>query len=240
MEKLNTKAIAYLEDDLLQSTRVSKWLTNHGYTCSAFDNANAIQAAFKAHQFDAIILDWQLDSGSSGLDVLEYFRQHHSADTPVVFLSSKTDSNDINTVLNAGADDFLSKPVNQKELIGVLEAYLKPAAISEDPDTPEFAPYLFDTQLARLSFNGLPVELNASEFAVVAHLFSHNGQTVSKQTLLSLIAEHAELTETVRIESFIHKLKKTINLRASIRWRIESVHGFGFRLSEIKQTPHSV
>lgn len=228
----NTKGeIAYLEDDPLQSARVSSWLNDHGYRCRAYSDVDAIQGAFDSHQFDAALLDWHLDTGGSGMDVLAHLRANQRSDLPVVFLSSKNSTKDISTVLNAGADDFLAKPVARKDLLNVLGAYLRGDSVRVG--VIEYEPYKDDTINEQWLLSGECLELTACDYALASYLFGHAEQTVSNAVLQGIVEEVMVEGDVKRIESSVHEMKKAIRLRETGQWHLDTVHGYGYRLTKI-------
>ena len=134
--------VALLEDDSEQAVRVSGWIVNKGYHCDVFEGAEAFQRAFRKSSYDVVLLDWTLQSGSSGLEVLHWVRRTLTSDIPVIFVTARQDEQDIVLALQAGADDYLAKPVRQHELLARLFALVRRA----QPETEilECPPYVFD------------------------------------------------------------------------------------------------
>jgi len=117
MSELQNLRIALLEDDAEQAARVGGWIEERGYHCGAFSSADAFQRAFKKSSFDVVVLDWCLDTGSSGLEVLHWIRKTLTSDVPIIFVTARQSEDDIVTALGAGADDYTCKPVRRQELL---------------------------------------------------------------------------------------------------------------------------
>jgi len=111
MAEFRTLRIALLEDEQEQAARVSSWIVDKGFQCSVFDAADEFQRAFRKTSFDVVVLDWTLETGSSGLEVLHWIRKTLASDIPIIFVTARQAESDIVTALQAGADDYLGKPV---------------------------------------------------------------------------------------------------------------------------------
>jgi len=221
--------IAYLEDDPLQSARVSSWLVDHGYQCQIYSDAESIQTAFDSQEFDAALLDWHLDTGGSGLDVLAHLRASQSSDLPIVFLSSKSTAEDIATVFQSGANDFLAKPVAKNCLLNTLDAYLQSRHVQAD--VINYAPYKNDTVNRQWFLKDDLVELTESDYALTSYLFEHIGQAVSIKSLQDIVSITLAESEDMRIESIILKLKRKLRMTETARWKLESIYDYGYRLT---------
>lgn len=117
--------IASLEDDPVQAEFIKNSLINAGFACSVFTTGKSLLATLaKPHQFDLLLLDWEVPD-VSGLDVLHWIRDNQGYSLPVLFLTSRTDEVDIVTGLQAGADDYMNKPIREGELIayGLIASY---------------------------------------------------------------------------------------------------------------------
>ena len=95
MSELQRLRIALLEDSLEQSERVAGWINSRGYPCDAFDSAEGFQRAFKKTSYDVVVLDWALETGSSGIDVLHWLRNTITSDVPVIFVTARQTEEDI-------------------------------------------------------------------------------------------------------------------------------------------------
>jgi len=85
MSEKPTLRIALLEDNHEQAARVSRWIEATGYYCGVFYTAEEFQRGFRKSSFDVVVLDWMLQGGSTGLDILQWIRQTLVSDIPVIF-----------------------------------------------------------------------------------------------------------------------------------------------------------
>ncbi len=230
MSELQRLRIALLEDDHEQSARVSSWIGERGYPCDAFDSAEGFQRAFKKTSYDVVVLDWELETGGSGLDVLHWLRKTIASDVPVIFVTARQAEHDIVTALQAGADDYLAKPVRQQELLARLYALARRA--QPDVDMLECPPYVIDTQARSVLFNDEPIKLTEKEYELALFLFRNRGRVLSRQHLLTSVwGTNAELN-TRTVDTHASRLRKKLKLLESGRWKLTSIYQHGYRLEE--------
>lgn len=230
MSELQRLRIALLEDDVAQAEQVASWIDERGYHCEHFDTAEGFQRAFKKTSFDVVMLDWCLTSGSSGLEVLHWIRRTLTSDVPIIFVTARQAEDDIVTALGAGADDYLSKPVRQHELLARLYALARRA--QPDADLLECPPYTFDTRSREVRFDDDSIRLTEKEYELALFLFRNRGRVLSRQHLLNSVwGTNAELN-TRTVDTHASRLRKKLRLRDSERWKLTSIYQHGYRLEE--------
>ncbi len=222
--------IALLEDNQEQSARVSGWIEEKDYHCGVFSTADDFQRAFRKSSYDVVVLDWELDSGSSGLEVLHWIRKTLTSDIPIIFVTARQEENDIVTALQAGADDYLSKPVRQHELLARLYALARRA----QPETEilECPPYTFDTSNRQVLHEGEPIKLTEKEYELALFLFRNRGRVLSRQHLLTSVWGTSAELNTRTVDTHASRLRKKLKLLASERWKLTSIYQHGYRLEE--------
>lgn len=222
--------IALLEDSLEQAKRVSEWIEGHGYPCDVFDSAEGFQRAFKKTSYDVVVLDWTLETGSSGIEVLHWLRKTITSDVPVIFVTSRQSEQDIVTALQAGADDYLAKPVRQHELLARLYALARRA--QPDVDLLECPPYVFDTQGRSVRYGDEPIKLTEKEYELALFLFRNRGRVLSRQHLLTSVWGTSAELNTRTVDTHASRLRKKLRLLESGRWKLTSIYQHGYRLEE--------
>jgi DNA-binding response OmpR family regulator len=222
--------IALLEDDADQAARVSGWIEAKGYHSGVFNNAEEFQRAFRKSSYDVVVLDWTLQSGSSGLEVLHWIRQTLTSDIPIIFVTARQAEEDIVTALQAGADDYLAKPVRQHELLARLYALARRA----QPETEllECPPYTFDTSNRQVLLNDEPIKLTEKEYELALFLFRNRGRVLSRQHLLTSVWGTSAELNTRTVDTHASRLRKKLNLLATERWKLTSIYQHGYRLEE--------
>ena len=230
MAEFQTLRIALLEDDAEQAARVSSWINDKGYQCSVFDTADEFQRAFRKTSFDVVVLDWTLETGSSGLEVLHWVRKTLASDIPIIFVTARQAEEDIVTALQAGADDFLGKPVRQHELLARLQALARRA--QPETEVLECPPYTFDTSNRQVLHDGEPVRLTEKEYELAVFLFRNRGRVLSRQHLLTSVWGTSADLNTRTVDTHASRLRKKLKLLASERWKLTSIYQHGYRLEE--------
>ncbi|MBX2838044.1 MAG: response regulator transcription factor [Gammaproteobacteria bacterium] len=222
--------IALLEDDDEQAARVSNWIDTKGYHCSVYSNAEDFQRAFRKSSYDVVVLDWTLQSGSSGLEVLHWIRQTLTSDIPIIFVTARQAEEDIVTALQAGADDYLAKPVRQHELLARLYALARRA----QPETEllECPPYTFDTSNRQVLLDGEAIKLTEKEYELALFLFRNRGRVLSRQHLLTSVWGTSAELNTRTVDTHASRLRKKLKLLATERWKLTSIYQHGYRLEE--------
>jgi len=123
-----------------------------------------------------VVLDWTLETGSSGLEVLHWIRKTLTSDIPIIFVTARQAEEDIVTALQAGADDYLAKPVRQHELLARLYALARRA----QPETEmlECPPYTFDTSNRQVRLDDEVIKLTEKEYELALFLFRNRGRAI--------------------------------------------------------------
>ncbi len=230
MADFQTLRIALLEDEPEQADRVSGWIDGRGYQCGVFHSAEEFQRAFRKTSFDVVVLDWCLDSGSSGIEVMQWIRKTLTSDIPIIFVTARQAEEDIVEALEAGADDYLPKPVRQHELLARLHALARRA--QPEAETLVCPPYTFDTMKRQVLVDDEPVRLTEKEYELAVFLFRNRGRVLSRQHLLTSVWGTSADLNTRTVDTHASRLRKKLKLLASERWKLTSIYQHGYRLEE--------
>jgi DNA-binding response OmpR family regulator len=118
---LNNKRIAILEDDPAQAELLQSWLKEAGFSYQLYTNGKSLTRALKNESFDLMILDWELPD-TTGVEIVRHIRDTINWHIPVLFTTNRDSEEDIVTALEAGADDYLIKPLPKAETFARLNA----------------------------------------------------------------------------------------------------------------------
>lgn len=214
--------ILLVEDDQLLGESVSQSLDEEGYAVDWFCDGSLAGPALEAENFDLVVLDRRLP-GRSGIDILRSMREGGSQ-TPVLLLTACDALQDKVDGLDAGADDYLTKPFDMDELFARVRSLLR--------RTGSKAPTLaakgleMDVTNRRVTFEGEEViDLTAKEFAILELLLRNRGRFVTKSRLLEGSNSWNEEVESNTVEVYISRLRKRFG-----RDFIETLRGVGYRL----------
>jgi len=229
--------IAIVEDDLDQSEMLSIWLEAAGHIPSVFDTGEALLESANIDEFDIIILDWDLP-GIDGIEVLRIIREERGMDTTILFATRHESKTDVVTVLEAGADDYMVKPIDRRELMARLNTLKRRNAIAEEPasyliTTGEFT---LDDKSHRLTRHGEALSLTPKEYELVSYLFRNLEQVLSRADLLSHVWGCDAEINTRTVDTHISRIRKKLELTAENGWKLESIYHYGYRLEQVKST----
>lgn len=225
--------IAVLEDNPPDASLVEAWLDGAGHGCQLFATSRDLMDAFGAEEFDLVLLDWELPD-IDGERVLRWLRKNVGWELPVVFVTARDDSDDVVAMLDAGADDYVTKPVDFKQLLARIAALgrragLKPAI----GDVVESGALKIDVDAHRITLRGGEVELTPKEFALATALLNNIGTLLSRQDLLREIWGYGAEINTRTIDVHVSRLRKKLDLVPEQGWRLTSVHHAGYRLDRL-------
>jgi len=221
--------ISLLEDDVDQANRVAGWISEKGYQCEVFHQPEEFQRAFRKTSFDVVALDWNLPN-ATGLEILNWIRHSLISDVPIIFISARQSEFDIVTALEAGADDFLVKPVRKFELIARLGALAKRG--QPETEVLKYGPYTFDTNSRQLSIRGESVHTTDKEYDMALFLFRNRGRVLSRHHLLTSVWGTAAELNTRTVDTHASRLRKKLKLSATEEWKLTAVYQHGYRLEE--------
>ena len=204
----------------------------HEAICAA--DAGQAQAAVDAVLPDLVILDWMLP-GDSGLALARRWRsQTRTRDLPVIMLTAKAGETDKVAGLDAGADDYLTKPFSTQELMARIRALLRRKA-PEALDAPvEVGPLRLDPSTRRVTGHDRDVKLGATEFRLLHFLMAHPERVHSRAQLLDRVWGDHVFIEERTVDVHVKRLREALS-PASCVHMIETVRGAGYRLTQRAQ-----
>jgi len=229
--------IALLEDDQEQAELMLRWLVDAGHNCSHFDNGRDFLRNALRESYDLLMLDWMLPQ-MSGLEVLQKIRQSGKNFTPVIFITARDDETDIVRALEAGADDYMAKPIRYKELVARVAALARRASGGREPDEmPDCAPYNFDVKRKTVGLAGDEIELTHREFDLALFMFRNSGRVVSRSHILeSIWGMHGADLNTRTVDTHISRLRKKLQLNEANGWQLSAIYQHGYRLERLGET----
>jgi DNA-binding response OmpR family regulator len=189
------------------------------------DGPTALERA-RAGGFDVLLLDWMLP-GLEGPQILQALRSEGHA-TPALLLTARGATDDRVSGLDAGADDYLSKPFEVKELLARLRALHRrgsPTAVT----ALRAGDLVLDPAARTVHRSGQPIELSAREYDILALLLSRAGQCVSRYTILDEVWDGETDLRSNTIDVHVKALRDKID-RPFARQAIQTVRGAGYRL----------
>lgn len=234
MASEEARRILLVEDDEAMAFGLSFNLKDDGYEVDhCIDGESGLEAALGGG-FDLVILDMLLP-GISGMDVLRSLRAK-DVRTPVLILSASASSDAIVEGLNAGADDYLSKPFDLAILLARIRVlirsrtWLARGAVSESvSDVLRFGGREIDFRTSIAKVDGADVDLSYKEVMLLKRLSEHAGETVTRDELLREVWGYADGVQTRTIDNFVLALRKKLEPDPKKPRYIQTVTGEGYR-----------
>ena len=228
-------SVGVLEDDKDQSALLQLWLSDAGYdavVCA--DGPNFIRTA-QSRCFDLMILDWMVP-GMDGMEVLEWVRLNIPERVPVVFLTARDEEKQIVRALDAGADDYVTKPARSAELLARVGALARRSGLTaEQPETLEIGEFVLDHKLGQATMKGESVALTGREFKLAWFLFNNLSKILSRDYLLRHIWNINSAVNTRTVDTHISRIRSKLKLRPENGWKLSSVYHHGYRLEQIDE-----
>jgi DNA-binding response OmpR family regulator len=218
--------ILFVEDEKALSDVVRDWLQAQQYTVEHVDNGKEALSRLKFYEYDMVILDWNLPE-LDGIDVCKQYRQHGGM-TPILMLTGKREIDDKEAGLDAGADDYLTKPFHMKELSARVRALLRrPAqATGKVLSARDVA---LDPGEHRVMKGGVEVNLLPKEFALLEFLLRHPSQVFSAEALIERIWPTDAEASSNTIRTYVNRIRNKVDNKGEPSL-ISTVHGIGYRL----------
>ena len=223
--------IAVLEDDPDQSELVRLWLEEAEHSVVTYDRGSVVLRGIRRDSFDLYLLDWVLPD-ISGLDVLRELRTSLEDATPVMLATVRPEERDIVAALEAGADDYLVKPVRRRELVARVDAICRRANQAlANAESFDAQPYIMDLRRKTAMLNGEEIPLTHREFELALFFFRHEGQAISRAHILDAIwdIDNADVS-TRTVDTHISRLRKKMQLNAENGWKLSAIYQHGYRL----------
>lgn len=229
--------IAVIEDDKDQSEILSIWLEAAGHVPSVFSTAEQLLDKDNIDEFDILILDWDLP-GIDGIELLRIIRQEKNLNTTVLFATRHDSKSDVVTVLEAGADDYMVKPIDRRELMARLNTLKRRNAIAEPAPSYQVkaGEFTLDDKTHRLTKKGEILDLTPKEYELVSYLFRNLDQVLSRADLLSHVWGCDADINTRTVDTHISRIRKKLALTPENGWKLESIYHYGYRLEQIEST----
>jgi DNA-binding response OmpR family regulator len=220
--------ILLVEDDPKLGGFIAEELTLEGYQVSVATNGLDGLTLVRNLQPDLLILDWMLP-GISGLDLCLRLRST-GIQVPIIMLTAKDEIPDRVAGLNAGADDYVTKPFSIEELLARVKARLR-RSHPEDPDLFEFEDLSLNRLTREVYRNTQLIELTAKEFDLLEYLLRHPRQVMTRDQILEKVWGYDFMGESNIIEVYIRALRLKLEIGNSQRL-LHTVRGVGYVLRE--------
>ena len=238
---MNKKKILIVDDDANIAELISLYLTKECFQCEIAEDGETALKLHDSFQPDLMLLDIMLP-GIDGYDVCREIRKNHS--TPIIMLSAKGEVFDKVLGLELGADYYIIKPFDSKEMVARVKAVLRrytpaPAPAAPQPEPPKDTESISYTDLSislsnySVIYMGKPIEMPPKELELLYFLASHPNQVFTREQLLDQIWGYEYIGETRTVDVHIKRLREKIKDHAE--WALSTVWGIGYKFETIPE-----
>lgn len=250
--------IAILEDDITQLQMAEQALFggenywDEQVDFRTFTSGLALLQSLKSEYYDCLILDRRV-SDMSGDVILQWVRQYgiqqNKAYTAVIMLTNLRSEDEVIAGLNAGADDYVTKPFRPRELVARVQRLIRASKAAKDvqvensfkdngsdieKDSLEMVikinNYEFNQFEQTVTCNGEVIDLTEREFSLALLFFRNLGKPVSREAIFETVWKRANNPSSRALDTHIYRLRHALNLTAENGFVLRTVYGFGYRL----------
>jgi two-component system, OmpR family, response regulator len=218
-----------VEDDATIADFVARGLREASFAVDEAADGEAGLAAAREQPYDVAIVDLMLPK-RDGLSLIEALRSG-GVTTPVLILSARRSVDDRVRGLQAGGDDYLTKPFAFAELLARVRALVRRASRSPEPTSLSFHGLVLDLLSRRVTRDGAPIDLRPREFALLEYLLRNPGRVVSKTMILSHVWEYNFDPQTNIVDVLVSRLREKID-KPFEQKLLHTVRGVGYVLRE--------
>ena len=220
--------ILVVEDEPAIAELISVNLRHNGFQPVWAEDGVAAQRELDAVLPDAILLDWMLP-GQGGLALARKWRGDARTKTiPILMLTARGGESDKVAGLEAGADDYITKPFSTQELLARIRAVLRRSAPQEASETVSVGDLVLDAATHRVTWGGRPLKVGPTEFKLLHYLMKHPERVHSRSHLLDKVWGDHVFIEERTVDVHVKRLRESLGTAGAL---IETVRGAGYRLA---------
>jgi two-component system phosphate regulon response regulator PhoB len=225
--------ILVVEDEPDVAELISVNLRFNGFDPVCAGDGAAAQRALEEALPDAILLDWMLP-GESGLTLTHKWRgEPRTRDIPILMLTARGDEPDRVAGLDAGADDYITKPFSTQEMLARIRAVLRRRAPEQASDTLVIGALTLDASTHRVKWQGEPRKVGPTEFKLLHFLMSHPQRVHSRSQLLDNVWGNHAVIEERTVDVHVKRLREALGAGGAL---VETVRGSGYRIADLPAT----
>jgi two-component system phosphate regulon response regulator PhoB len=226
---MKTARVLVVEDESAIAELISVNLRHHGMLAVLAADGVTAQKHIDEVLPDVILLDWMLP-GQSGLELARRWRADpRTKTTPILMLTARGDEPDKIAGLDAGADDYITKPFSTQELLARIRAVLRRRAPEQASDVVRMGGLQLDGSTHRVTFNDQGIKLGPTEFKLLNYLMHHAERVHSRSQLLDRVWGDHVFIEERTVDVHVKRLREALGEAGSM---VETVRGVGYRITQ--------
>lgn len=225
--------IAIADDEKEVIEYLGKIVEGQGHVFMGFADGDSLVTALLRDTFDLVILDWNMP-GKTGLQILEWMKEAIDEKPPVMMMTSRTAKKDISDALNAGADDYVTKPEDPGVIAARINAILRRGNGGAAMETTvQYGDYILDRIEQKVRHKEDEIALTAKEFELIDLMFRNRDRTLSRRYIMETVwRTNAHLT-TRTLDMHVSRVRAKLSLTPENGFRIFTVFGYGYRLETL-------
>jgi len=220
--------VLIVEDEPAIAELVAVNLRHNGFQPVWAEDGDAAQRELDAELPDVVLLDWMLP-GHSGLALARKWRAvARTKNVPILMLTARGDEPDKVAGLDAGADDYITKPFSTQELLARIRAVLRRRGPGQESEAVCVGELSLDAATHRVSFRGQPLKVGPTEYKLLQHLMRHPERVHSRSQLLDKVWGDHVFIEERTVDVHVKRLREALGTAGPM---VETVRGAGYRLT---------
>lgn len=220
--------VLIVEDEPAIAELIAVNLRHNGFEPVWADDGDAAQRELNAALPDVILLDWMLPAQSGLLLARKWRADTRTKQIPILMLTARGDEPDKVAGLDAGADDYITKPFSTQELLARIRAVLRRRAPEQAKDAIAIGELTLDAATYRVSFEGQPLKVGPTEFKLLHFLMKHAERVHSRSQLLDKVwGDHVYIEERT-VDVHVKRLREALGSASKM---VETVRGAGYRVT---------
>lgn len=228
---MNNETILVVEDEPAIREMIMTALEMAGFECVQAEDVSSAHRQVVDHRPALILLDWMLPGGQSGIDFCRMLKKDELlSEIPVIMLTAKGEEDNKVQGLDAGADDYITKPFSTRELISRIKAVLRRSSALSGEKPIEAEGLSLDPVSQRVTADGNAVEIGPTEYRLLAFFMSHPERAYTRTQLLDQVWGGNVYVEDRTIDVHIRRLRKVLEPHDYAGF-IQTVRGTGYRFS---------
>ena len=218
---MNKKHILVVDDDEVIRNLLTKYLKKNNYFVSSAEKTSQVDEILQKYKIDLIILDYMLPD-ENGIEFLQKFRQNNNL--PVIMLTALGDIENRIEGLSNGADDYIGKPFEPKELLLRMENIFRKLDINKNKNEIKFGSFIFNLDKSELSFENEIIKLTDTEIALLKFFLQNTNKVITREEICNTFNEISERSVDVQIT----RLRKKIEFNPKIPSFLKTIRNKGY------------
>jgi DNA-binding response OmpR family regulator len=222
--------IAIADDDPEIIRFLSAIIKQIDHECVSFNNGDQLARALMRDHFDLIMLDWHMPD-KSGMEMLKWIKTDVPDAPPIVMMTGRTAKRDITDALNAGADDYITKPEDENVIAARIKALLRGSVTCGEMEKhATYGHYELNRMDQSVVHRGKTIILTAKEFELADLFFRNRDRTLARAYIMETIWRTSADLATRTLDMHISRVRSKLELKAENGFRLCTVFGYGYRL----------